>query len=148
MEPIRVILADDHPVMRMGIRNLLSRSPDINVIAEAGNGIEALKLVDELNPDVLVLDMEMPVMDGVEVARRLRTAHSPVKVLVLSAYNDRQYILSVLEQGAAGYLTKDEAPDTIVEAVRSVAREEKGWISRKASARISDTKDDGDKHAK
>jgi len=141
MIPIRVILADDHPVMRMGIRNLLSRSKDIQVIAEAGNGVEALRLVDELKPDVLLLDMEMPVMDGVEVARRLRSSKSAVKILVLSAYNDRQYILSVLEQGAAGYLTKDEAPDTIVEAVRSVARDEKAWISRKASARIAESPD-------
>lgn len=138
MKSIRVILADDHPVMRMGIRNLLSRSPDIQVIAEAGNGVEALKLVEELRPDVLLLDMEMPVMDGVEVARRLRTANTGVKILVLSAYNDRQYILSVLEQGAAGYLTKDEAPDTIIDAVRSVVNEDRGWISRKASARIAD----------
>ncbi len=137
MEQIRVVLADDHPVMRMGIRNLLSRSEDILVVAEAGNGIEAIRLVNELNPDVLLLDMEMPGMDGVEVARRLHSSNSPVHILVLSAYNDKQYILAVLEQGAAGYLTKDEAPDTIVEAVRSVAKEEKGWISRKAAARLS-----------
>jgi DNA-binding NarL/FixJ family response regulator len=87
--------------------------------------------------------MEMPVMDGVEVARRLKAKESPVKILVLSAYNDRQYILSVLEQGASGYLTKDEAPDTIVEAVRTVAKGEKEWISRKASARISESNDVG-----
>jgi DNA-binding NarL/FixJ family response regulator len=143
MNRIRVVLADDHPVMRMGIRNLLSRSADIHVIAEAGNGVEAIHLVDELAPDVLLLDMEMPVMDGVEVARRLKAKESPVKILVLSAYNDRQYILSVLEQGASGYLTKDEAPDTIVEAVRTVAKGEKEWISRKASARISESNDVG-----
>jgi DNA-binding NarL/FixJ family response regulator len=137
MEQIRVVLADDHAVMRMGIRNLLSYSPDIVVIGEAGNGLEALALVDELDPDVLLLDMEMPIMDGVEVARRLRHQSARVRVLVLSAYNDRQYISSVLQQGAAGYLTKDEAPDTIVEAVHAVAHGEQGWLSRKVAARMS-----------
>jgi DNA-binding NarL/FixJ family response regulator len=137
MVPIRVILADDHPVMRLGIRNLLSRSDKINVIGEAGNGFDAIRMVGELKPDVLLLDMEMPGMDGVEVARRLREAESPVRILVLSAYDDRQYILSVLEQGASGYLTKDEAPDTIIDAVVSVAQGQRGWVSRKVSARMS-----------
>jgi len=137
MVPIRVILADDHPVMRLGIRNLLSRSDQIQVIGEAGNGFDAIRMVGELKPDVLLLDMEMPGMDGVEVARRLREAESPVRILVLSAYDDRQYILSVLEQGASGYLTKDEAPDTIIDAVVSVANGQRGWVSRKVSARMS-----------
>jgi len=137
MEKVKVILADDHPVMRLGIRNLLSRSPKIQVLAEAGNGFDAIRLVNELKPDVLLLDMEMPGMDGVEVARQLRVANSPVRILVLSAYDDKQYILSVLDQGAAGYLTKDEAPDTIVDAVLSVAKEGTSWISRRAAARVS-----------
>lgn len=137
MEKVRVVLADDHPVMRLGIRNLLSRSPKIQVLAEAGSGIDAIRLVDELNPDVLLLDMEMPGMDGVEVARYLRSANSPVHILVLSAYDDKQYILSVMEQGASGYLTKDEAPDTIIDAVLSVASGDRQWISRKAAARVS-----------
>ncbi|MCL4562977.1 MAG: response regulator transcription factor [Chloroflexi bacterium] len=137
MAPIRVILADDHVVVRIGIKNLLSRSPDIAVIGEASNGIEAIRMVGELKPDLLLLDMEMPELDGVEVARQLRAANSPVRILALSAYNDKQYILSMLEQGAAGYLTKDEAPGTIVDAVRGVAAGERGWLSRKAAARVS-----------
>ncbi|HEX2979176.1 MAG TPA: response regulator transcription factor [Anaerolineaceae bacterium] len=137
MKHIRVILADDHAVLRIGIRNLLSHSPDIEVIGEAGDGFEALRLVNELNPDVLLLDMEMPGMDGVEVARQLRMRVSPVRILALSAYNDRQYILSMLDQGASGYLIKDEAPGTIVEAVRSVAKGERGWFSRKVAARMA-----------
>lgn len=137
MDKVKVILADDHPVMRLGIRNLLSRSPKIQVLAEAGSGMEAIRLVDELKPDVLLLDMEMPGMDGVEVARHLRNAESPVNILVLSAYDDKQYILSVLEQGASGYLTKDEAPDTIIDAVLSVARGERNWMSRRAAARMT-----------
>jgi DNA-binding NarL/FixJ family response regulator len=137
MTAIRVVLADDHAVLRLGIRNLLNRSPDIEVVGEAGNGFEAIQQVEALQPDVLLLDMEMPGLDGVEVARRLRTQGSPVRILVLSAYNDKQYILSMLEQGAAGYLIKDEAPHTIIEAVHSVARGEQGWFSRKVAARMN-----------
>lgn len=136
MEKIRVIIADDHAIMRVGIRNILSRSTEIQVVGEASNGAEAIDLVNQLFPDVLILDMEMPVMDGVEVARRLQASSSPVHILVLSAYDDRQYILEMLNMGAAGYLIKDEAPEVIVDAVQGVARGEKGWISRKAAVRM------------
>lgn len=136
MGKIRVVIADDHAIMRVGIRNILSRSSEIHVIGEASNGQEAIDLVHELMPDVLVLDMEMPIMDGVEVARRLQANSSPVRILVLSAYDDRQYILEMLNMGAAGYLIKDEAPEVIVDAVQGVARGEKGWISRKAAVRV------------
>lgn len=136
MEKIRVVIADDHAIMRVGIRNILSRSARINIVGEASNGAEAITLVDELMPDVLVLDMEMPIMDGVEVARQLQASRSPVRILVLSAYDDRQYILEMLNMGAAGYLIKDEAPEVIVDAVLSIAQGEKGWISRKAALRV------------
>src|SRR5512135_2440352 len=136
MEKIRVVIADDHAVMRVGIRNILTRSNKINVAGEASNGAEAIQLVSELSPDVLILDMEMPVMDGVEVARRLQTNDSPVHILVLSAYDDRQYILEMLNMGAAGYLIKDEAPEVIVDAVQGIANGDKGWISRKAAVRL------------
>ncbi|MBE0699561.1 MAG: response regulator transcription factor [Anaerolineaceae bacterium] len=136
MSRIRVLIADDHAIMRVGIKNILSRSKDIFVVGEANNGAEAINLVHELNPDVLVLDMEMPVMDGVEVARRLQAMNSPVRILVLSAYDDRQYIIEMLKMGAAGYLIKDEAPEVIVEAVQGIANGEEGWISRKAAVRL------------
>ncbi len=136
MYKIRVVIADDHAIMRVGIRNILSRSEKICVVGEASNGAEAIQLVSELSPDVLILDMEMPVMDGVEVARRLQTNDSPVHILVLSAYDDRQYILEMLNMGAAGYLIKDEAPEVIVDAVQGIAKGEKGWISRKAAVRL------------
>jgi DNA-binding NarL/FixJ family response regulator len=136
MSKIRVIIADDHAIMRVGIRNILSRSSEIIVVGEASNGAEAIDLINELKPDVLILDMEMPVMDGVEVARRLQADTSPVRILVLSAYDDRQYILEMLNMGASGYLIKDEAPEVIVDAVQGVANGEKGWISRKAALRV------------
>jgi DNA-binding NarL/FixJ family response regulator len=136
MRPVRVVLVDDHAVMRLGIRNLLSRSTDIQVIGEASNGLEALEAVENLHPDVLMLDMEMPIMDGVEVARRMRAADSPTKILAFSAYNDKFYVQSLLDMGASGYLTKDEDPSTIIEAVLRVADGEKGWLTHKAASRL------------
>jgi DNA-binding NarL/FixJ family response regulator len=115
---------------------LLTRSRDITVIGEASDGYEAIRLTDELEPDVLLLDMEMPGLGGAEVARTLREENSPVKILVLSAYNDRQYILELLALGAAGYLIKDEAPLKIVEAVRGVAEGQRGWLSERVAERV------------
>jgi DNA-binding NarL/FixJ family response regulator len=137
MAAIRVVLVDDHPVTRGGIRDLLDKAVDIEVVGEAGDGPEALRQVEELSPDVLLLDMEMPGMKGVEVARQLQAATSPVRVLALSAYDDVEYIRGVLSSGAAGYLTKEEVPQTIVEAVRGVARGEQGWLSRRVAAQMA-----------
>jgi DNA-binding NarL/FixJ family response regulator len=137
MNITRIVLADDHAGVRAYVRRLLQRTPGIEVIGEASNGNEALQLVNQLQPDVLLLDMEMPVLSGVEVARRLRAENSPVRVLALSAYDDRQYVLEMLSNGAAGYLTKDDAPDFIVEAVRSVAEGEGRWVSEQVAAKIA-----------
>jgi DNA-binding NarL/FixJ family response regulator len=137
MMQIRVVLADDHPVVRTGIKNLLGRYTDIQVVGEASNGDEALRLVDELTPDVLLLDMEMPGLKGVEVAQRLHSNSSNVHILALSAYDDKQYIQELLESGASGYLTKEEAPDTIIDAIRGVSQGEQGWVSRRVAAQMS-----------
>jgi DNA-binding NarL/FixJ family response regulator len=134
---IRVILADDHPVVRTGIRTLLQQADDILVVAETGNGSEVFKLVEQLAPDVLLLDMEMPGLSGVEVAMRLKEQGVPVRVLALSAYDDEEYIRNLLLHGAAGYLTKEEATEIIIDAVRGVARGEQGWFSRRAIAQLS-----------
>lgn len=134
--PIRVILADDHPVVRSGIRMLLQRAPDIQIIGEASKGRETLRLVGELVPDVLVLDMELPEMTGVEIARTLHAQLSPVRIIALSAYDDEQYIFGLLASGASGYLTKDEATEVIVDAVRGVAGGEIGWLSRRIAAKV------------
>ncbi len=134
---IRVILADDHPVVRTGIRTLLQQADDIIVVAETGNGSEVFKLVEQLAPDVLLLDMEMPGLSGVEVAMRLKAQGAPVRVLALSAYDDEEYIRNLLLHGAAGYLTKEEAIEIIIDAVRGVARGEQGWFSRRAIAQLS-----------
>jgi two-component system, NarL family, response regulator DegU len=137
VESIRVLLAEDHPVVRSGIRNLLEKSPGIKVVGEASNGEEALKMVQDIQPDILLLDMEMPKLRGIEVAKILRASGSPVRILVLSAYDDKQYILELLANGAAGYLTKEEAPEAIIEAIRGVAKGQEGWVSRRVGAHIA-----------
>ena len=134
---IRVVLTDDHPVVRSGIRQLLEKTADIVVVGEASDGPEALRLVSELLPDVLLLDMEMPGETGVQVAQQLQVAGSPVRILALSAYDDEQYIVGLLASGAAGYLTKEQALETIAEAVRGVAHGEDGWLSRRAAAQMA-----------
>ena len=132
----RVVLAEDNEIVRRGIRRLLNKAQDIVVIGEANNGIEALRLVEEMQPDVLLLDVEMPQLNGIEVAHRLKKTKSKTQILVLSAYDDREYIKEMLSNGASGYLIKDEAPDRIIEAVMGVAQGETGWVSPQVEAKL------------
>lgn len=141
---IRVLVADDHPMLRRGMRALLEKAGDIEVVGEAADGREALELVEELPADVLLLDVEMPEMDGMQVAREINKNEIPVRILALSAYDDNQYVLGMLACGAAGYLTKDEAPGLVVTAIRRVAAGEEGWLSRRVYDRISSSTDDSD----
>lgn len=135
--PIKVLLADDHPPLRAGMRARLEQEEDITVIGEASDGREALKLAKALQPHLLVLDMEMPEMTGLEVATQLQEDGEAIRVLVLSAYEDPEYITKLLESGAvAGYLTKSESLDTIVAAVRGVSKGEEGWLSREVAAAL------------
>jgi DNA-binding NarL/FixJ family response regulator len=136
LEKIRVVLADDHPFLRTGIRKILDKTPDIVVVGEAGDGHQALQLVETLSPDVLVLDVEMPNLNGIQVARQLAASDSQVRVLVLSAHDDRAHIFGMLEAGVAGYLTKDEGPEALVNAVRGVYQGKDGWLSQRVSNKI------------
>ncbi|MEA4906295.1 MAG: response regulator transcription factor [Chloroflexi bacterium] len=135
-EETRVFVADDHAAVREGIRNLLNRAPGIVVVGEASNGLETIQQVGKLDPDVLVLDVEMPGLTGIDVTRRLRQTDSSVRVLILSAYDDQEYVLELLENGASGYLVKGESPERIVEAVRGIANDEKGWISPQIAEKL------------
>jgi DNA-binding NarL/FixJ family response regulator len=137
MAPIvtRIVLAEDNEVVRKGIKRLLSNAADIEVVGEAGDGIETLQLVDQLLPDILMLDVEMPQLNGIEVARLLGSRKHKPRILVLSAYDDPGYIREMLGIGAAGYLIKDEAPERILEAVRGVANGQVGWVSPQVKAR-------------
>ena len=131
---IRLVLADDHPAFRSGLRSHLEREDGFEIAAEADNGADALALVREHAPDVVVLDMEMPQMTGLEVAEALSAERSETAVLVLSAFEDETYIFGVLDAGAAGYLSKQEPMDMIAEAIRGVASGDVGWLSRRISA--------------
>ncbi len=134
---IQVVLAEDNSTVRTGIRRLLNRAQDIEVIGEARNGVEALRLVGEVKPDILLLDVEMPELDGIEVARLLKkSGDERTRILVLSAYDDKEYIREMLLNGASGYLLKDEAPERIIEAVQGVARGQTGWVSPQVEAKL------------
>lgn len=137
MSPIRVVLVDDHPVVRSGIRGLLEKAVDIELVGEASNGEEGLRLVAETQPDVLLLDMELPDIPGIQVARQVQQLHPIVKILALSAHDDSVYVRELLESGAAGYLMKEEAPEVIQDAVRGVAHGEQGWVSRRIAAQMA-----------
>ena len=134
---IRVVIADDHPVIRAGMRRILEIAPDIELVGEACDGDQALALALELVPDVLLLDVEMPGLNGIEVAGRLSKTGAGIKVLVLSMYDSPHHIAALLSKGVSGYLLKDEAPEFLLEAVRGVACGQDGWISRQVAAQVS-----------
>lgn len=119
-EPIRVLLADDHAVVRAGIRQFLEQAPDIMIVAEADDGVMAQTLITQHQPDVAVLDIQMPKASGIEVTRWIRANHPDVGVLVLTAYDDDPYVMAVLQAGANGYVLKTAAPNDIMQAVRDV----------------------------
>jgi DNA-binding NarL/FixJ family response regulator len=137
MTDIKVVLADDHPIVRQGIRNLLDHAVGIRVVAEAATGRETLAAVAQESPDVLLLDMEMPDLRGVDVAKQLAEERPELRILALSSYADITFISEMLASGASGYLLKDEVPGQIIEAVRGVARGEKGWLSRQVASKLS-----------
>lgn len=137
MKDIKVLLADDHPIVCKGIHDLLDVAEGIKVVGETNSGHQAIEMALSLKPDIVLLDIEMPDMNGVEVLNKIVESAIPVKILVLSSYDDREYISQMLSLGASGYLIKDEVIDIIVDAVRGVARGEKGWVSRRVAARLS-----------
>ncbi len=117
---IRVVLADDHAVVRRGIRDFLTEAGDIVVVAEAENGEQAYDLTRQHQPDVVLLDVQMPIRNGIEVARHLRTDGSRLGILMLTAFDDPPYVKAALEAGANGYVLKSSAAEEIIEAVRAV----------------------------
>jgi len=119
-EKINVILADDHAVVRSGIRQFLESTGEIQVVAEAEDGERAMALVQKYNPDVVVLDIQMPKASGIEVTRWLRKNGSPVGVLILTAYDEDPYVNAVLQAGANGFVLKTASPEEIIRAVKDV----------------------------
>jgi DNA-binding NarL/FixJ family response regulator len=121
MKPLRVVLIDDHAVVREGYRRLLERTGDIEVLAEAGSGEEAYRLICDLKPDVAVLDISLPGLSGIEVVRRVMQRNPDQKILVFSMHEDTVFSSRALQAGARGYVTKSAAPEVLVEAVRLIA---------------------------
>jgi NarL family two-component system response regulator LiaR len=120
MDKIKVLIADDHAVVREGTRQILEQEPDIDVVAEAANGEEAVKLAGSTRPDVAIIDIAMPGIDGIEATRQIKALYPSMAVLILSAYDNDQFIFSLLEAGAAGYLLKSIRGRELIDAVRQV----------------------------
>ncbi|MFQ5409244.1 MAG: response regulator transcription factor, partial [Anaerolineales bacterium] len=140
-ESIRVLLADDHAVVRAGIRQFLERADNIVVVAEADDGEMARTLIEHHRPDVAVLDIQMPKASGIEVTRWMRAKLPEIGVLVLTAYDEDPYVMAVLQAGANGYVLKTASPETIIQAVRDVHEGKSALdpkITRKLMSQIAD----------
>jgi two-component system response regulator NreC len=125
---IRILLADDHAMVRQGFRLILSSQPDMEIIGEVGNGREALEAVENLHPDVVVMDVAMPELNGIEATRRITAAFPRTRILALSMHKDSVYVREILRAGARGYLLKDSIDSDLLAAVRAVAKGE-GYLS-------------------
>jgi DNA-binding NarL/FixJ family response regulator len=134
---ITVIVVDDHPVVRAGLLAALDAASDIDVVGEASTGAQAMRIVAQEQPDVVVLDVNLPDVNGATVARELREQELPTKILILSAHDDQDTVLGLLRDGAVGYVLKDEALETLARAVRAAARGE-SWLSPTIARRVVD----------
>ena len=130
--PIRILLADDHAVVRDGVRALLEKQADMAVVAEAADGREAAQLAEECLPDVVVMDIGMPNLNGIDATRRILAAHPHVGVVILSMHQDESYVLRSLKAGAKGYLLKDSLRSDVLDAIRAVAQG-RSFLTRKIS---------------
>ncbi len=120
MGKIRIMLVEDHVLVREGTKEMLDREEDMEVVAEAGDGEEAVRLVEQRDPDIVIMDIALPKLNGVEATRQIKEISPGTAVLVLTAYDDDEYVFALLEAGAAGYLLKDVSTDELVEAIRAV----------------------------
>jgi len=121
MADVRLLIADDHAVVRQGIRQILSDAPEVRIVGEACTGVEALELMRESDADLVLLDLSMPGLTGLDVVRQVRHERPTVRILVLSVHPEEQYAVRVMKAGASGYLTKDSAPEELITAVRCIA---------------------------
>lgn len=135
--PIRILLADDHTVVRDGLRALLEKQPDMAVVAEAADGRESIRLAEEQTPDVVIMDIAMPSLNGIEATRRILAANPETAVLILSMHQDESYVLRSLKAGAKGYLLKDSLRGDIIDAIRSVSQG-RSFLTRKVSRMLQE----------
>ena len=142
MGKIRILIADDHAVVREGTRQILEQEPDMEVVAEAGDGEEAVRLGGSSKPNVAIIDIAMPKLDGIEATRQIKALYPTIGVLILSAYDDDQFVFSLLEAGAAGYLLKSVRGSELIDAVRAIYAGESvlhPTIARKVLNRFAST---------
>lgn len=137
MSPIRLIIVDDHLLVRAGVRLLLENLPDFQIVAEAGNGLDALQLIGKHLPDIVLLDIALPGLNGLDVTERVKNEFPTVRVLLLSMHNSEEYVLRAMRLGAAGYLLKDTGPAELELALRAVARGE-SYLSPAISRHVID----------
>jgi len=137
MKAIRILLADDHAVVRQGFKMILGAQPDLEIVGEAGNGREAVELAEQLKPDIVVMDVAMPELNGIEATRRIADSVPHARVIALSMHKDSVYVREVLRAGARGYLLKDSEASDLVSAVRAVAKGE-GYLSPAVSNAVLD----------
>ncbi len=121
MPEVKLLIADDHAVVRQGIRQILSDAPEVHIVAEAANGAEALELMRQSDVDVVLLDLSMPGLNGLDVVRQVRHDRPAVRILVLSVHPEEQYAVRVMKAGASGYLSKASAPEELISALRCIA---------------------------
>jgi len=135
--PIRILLADDHTVVRDGLRALLEKQPDMAVVGEAADGRDSIRLAEEHSPDVVIMDIGMPNLNGIEATRRILAAHPRTAVLMLSMHQDESYVLRSLKAGARGYLLKDSLRSEVIDAVRAVFQG-RSFLTRKVSRMLQE----------
>ena len=131
---IKVLLADDHSAIRMGLEQLISEQIDLEVVGSAPDGLQAVSLADSFNPDVVLMDLSMPVMDGVEATRRIVAAHPGTRVVVFTSYAEQERVMEAINAGATGYLLKEGEPDELLRGIRAAARGEAPLAPRAARA--------------
>lgn len=137
MEKIRLLLADDHNVLRQSLTLLLGKETDFEVVGQAEDGIQAVQMAEELQPNVVLMDISMPHLNGIEATRRIKQKSPDIKVLVLTMYSDERYISQVLRAGASGYLLKDASKEELLSAIHSVTRGE-SYLSPRISRKLID----------
>jgi len=136
-DSIRILIADDHPIMRQGLATVLDREEDLQVVGQASNGHEAVALASRLHPDVILMDLQMPVMDGVEAIQQIKQENPDVGIIILTTYDTDEHIFRGIEAGARGFLLKDSPPEEVLNAIRAVNKGE-SLVQPRVASRLLD----------
>ena len=128
MSPYRILLADDHVLFREGLKRILGELPDLEIIGEAGNGLELLKLLEKVNPQMVLLDISMPNLRGIETARQIKMKYPQMKILILTMHREREYLYEAISAGVEGYLLKEDAEKELLAAIEMI-RQGEGFLS-------------------